>query len=145
MHLIEDVYAPADFDGSEGLLATIVSSQFDDPGLTFFTKPNLSQQVAHLRHPGGHKIAPHRHCEAARTVWRTTEVIIVRRGRLRVDLYTSAGAYVLSRELGPGDIVILAGGGHGFECLEEVEAIEVKAGPYLGERADKVRFAGACR
>ena len=39
------------------------------------------------------------------------------------------------------DIILLAFGGHGFECLEEVEMIEIKQGPYLGEQ-DKVRFKG---
>jgi hypothetical protein len=35
-------------------------------------------------------------------------------------------------------------GGHGFEVLEEVEMIEVKQGPYLGEQ-DKTRFVGIDR
>ena len=32
-------------------------------------------------------------------------------------------------------------GGHGFEVLEELEMIEVKQGPYAGDR-DKTRFVG---
>ena len=45
------------------------------------------------------------------------------------------------RELAAGDVVLLAGGGHGFEVLEEIEMIEVKQGPYAGDK-DKTRFAG---
>ena len=41
----------------------------------------------------------------------------------------------------PGDVILLIQGGHGFEVLEEVEMIEVKQGPYVGER-DKTRFVG---
>jgi hypothetical protein len=36
----------------------------------------------------------------------------------------------------------LAGGGHGFEVLEEVEMIEVKQGPYVGE-IDRTTFVGS--
>ena len=38
-----------------------------------------------------------------------------------------------------GDVVLLARGGHGFEMLEDCEMIEVKQGPYAGEK-DKTRF-----
>jgi len=38
-----------------------------------------------------------------------------------------------------GDIVLLAFGGHGFEVIESCEMIEVKQGPYAGEK-DKEKF-----
>jgi hypothetical protein len=44
-----------------------------------------------------------------------------------------------SRVLLTGDVILLAGGGHGFEMLEETEIIEVKQGPYDGDK-DKTRF-----
>jgi hypothetical protein len=37
--------------------------------------------------------------------------------------------------------MLLASGGHGFEFLEETEMIEVKQGPYAGDK-DKERFNG---
>ena len=36
-------------------------------------------------------------------------------------------------------MILLAAGGHGFEMLEPTEIIEVKQGPYCGDR-DKTRF-----
>ena len=42
---------------------------------------------------------------------------------------------------GAGDVILLIEGGHGFEVLEEIEMVEVKQGPYAGER-DKERFTG---
>ena len=47
--------------------------------------------------------------------------------------------YVESRILSEGDVILLAAGGHGFKMIESSEMIEVKQGPYCGER-DKVRF-----
>jgi hypothetical protein len=56
-----------------------------------------------------------------------------------VDFYSEAGVYLESRELEPGDVILLIRGGHGFEVLEEIEMVEVKQGPYVGD-ADKTRI-----
>ena len=128
-----------EFDGVE--FAIILRSGFRKPGIHFFTPDNFSQQLACMRHPAGHVIKPHVHNPVPRAVHYTHEALFLRRGRLRVDFYTNAGAYLESRELGPGDVILLAAGGHGFEVLEEIEMVEVKQGPYVGE-ADKTRFGG---
>ena len=39
-----------------------------------------------------------------------------------------------------GDVILLIAGGHGFEVLEDLNMIEVKQGPYVGD-ADKTRIA----
>jgi mannose-6-phosphate isomerase-like protein (cupin superfamily) len=70
----------------------------------------------------------------------TKEVLFIRSGRLRIDFYDDRQNYLESRTLSAGDIVLLARGGHGFEMLEDCEIIEVKQGPYAGDK-DKTRFA----
>jgi hypothetical protein len=122
------------------LLAIIVSGRFRDPGVRFFTPDDLSQQLAYMRHPAGKTIEPHLHNPVPREVTLTQEVLLIRRGKLRVDFYGAERQYLESRVLGEGDIILLVAGGHGFEVLEEVEMIEVKQGPYLGEQ-DKTRFS----
>jgi hypothetical protein len=122
------------------LLAIIVSHEFHEPGIHFFTSGELSQQLASMRHPGGHIIEPHVHNPVDRTVHYTQEVLLIKRGKLRVDFYNRDRIYLESRLLTDGDIVLLATGGHGFKVIEEVEMIEVKQGPYAGD-ADKTRFA----
>jgi mannose-6-phosphate isomerase-like protein (cupin superfamily) len=121
--------------------AIILRASFRERGIHFFTPGDFSQQLGYMRHPAGHVIQPHVHNPVPRAVHYTNEVLFLRRGRLRVDFYTAEGAYLESRELGAGDVILLAGGGHGFEVLEEIEMIEVKQGPYVGE-ADKTRFKG---
>ncbi|GAB6265210.1 MAG: hypothetical protein STSR0001_06550 [Methanothrix sp.] len=56
-----------------------------------------------------------------------------------VDFYNEHHDPVASRELKTGDILILAGGGHGFRMLEDTVFIEIKQGPYAGQD-DKERF-----
>jgi len=89
--------------------------------------------------PKGKKIAPHVHNFLSRQVFYTQEVLIIRRGRLKVNLYSSDKEFFGDRILEAGDVILLCGGGHSFEMLEETSIIEVKQGPYLGVE-DKTRF-----
>ena len=123
------------------LLAVIVSGKFREPGIDFFTPNDLSQQLAYMRHPAGKVIDPHVHNPVSRSVHYTQEVLLIKKGRLRVDFYDDEQEYLESRVLEEGDVILLATGGHGFEVLEEIEMIEVKQGPYAGDQ-DKTRFTG---
>lgn len=123
------------------LLAIIISSNFSTPGIHFFTPNTLSQQLGYMRHPAGVAIAPHVHNIVHREVYYTQEVLLIKKGKLRVDFYNEQQQYLESRILKTGDVILLIKGGHGFEVLEEVEMIEVKQGPYMGDQ-DKTRFQG---
>ncbi len=123
----------------ERIIAIIVSQSFKEDGAHFFTPNDFSQQLAYMKHPTGRCIDSHVHNPITRQVTYTQEVLMIRKGRLRVDLYDANREYFSSRILEAGDVILLASGGHGFEVLEEVEMIEVKQGPYAGD-CDKTRF-----
>jgi mannose-6-phosphate isomerase-like protein (cupin superfamily) len=120
-------------------LAIIIRSDFNAKGVHFFTPEDFSQQLAYMSHPKGKVIQPHSHNPLSREVFYTQEVLFIKKGTLRVDFYDTDHAYLDSRTLRTGDVILLASGGHGFETLEETEMIEVKQGPYAGEQ-DKTRF-----
>jgi len=125
----------------EGVLyALIIRRDFNLPGVHFFTPGTFSQQVGFMSHPSGHRIQPHVHRDVQREVVRTQEVLMIRKGSLRVDFYGRNREHLDSRTLRSGDVILLASGGHGFEVLEACEMIEVKQGPYMGD-ADKVLLA----
>jgi hypothetical protein len=121
------------------ILALIVRDEYSKPGISFFTPNELSQQLAYMRHRTGKIIDAHFHNPIPRTVTYTQETLFIKRGRLRVDFYDNEQAYLQSRELKAGDVILLIKAGHGFEVLEEVEMIEVKQGPYTGDK-DKTCF-----
>lgn len=123
------------------IIAIIIKNQFSKAGIHFFTPDDFSQQLAFMKHPGGKVIDPHVHNLVKREVHMTQEVLLIRKGRLRVDFYDDSQLYIESHILEAGDVILLADGGHGFEVLEEVEMIEVKQGPYAGDK-DKTRFEG---
>jgi len=122
------------------LCAIILPASYDEPGIQFFTSADLSQQLASMSYAPGKVIPAHTHNPVSREVSYTQEALFIRKGKLRVDFYTQQQEYRMSRLLSAGDVILLIAGGHGFEVLEELNMIEIKQGPYIGD-ADKTRFA----
>ena len=121
------------------LVAIIIRSQFESEGIQFLTPDDFSQQLAYMKRPQNYSIQPHIHNSLKREVFYTKEVLFIKSGSARLDLYDEEKNYLESRILKTGDVVLLASGGHGFEILDDCEIIEVKQGPYAGEM-DKERF-----
>lgn len=121
------------------MIAIIIRHTFTQPGITFVTPDNYSQQLAYMKHPQGKIIQAHVHNPVQREVLHTKETLVIKQGVLRVDLYSEEQMYLESRLLYAGDVILLAGGGHGFEVIESLEMIEIKQGPYAGDQ-DKTCF-----
>ncbi len=121
-------------------LAILLRAGYEKDGIDFFTPDSFSQQLGYMRRPKDYVIEPHDHNPVTRTIEWTQEVLFIKSGRVRLDLYDEYRTYLESYILESGDVVLLAHGGHGFTMLETSEVIEVKQGPYAGE-ADKTRFA----
>lgn len=120
-------------------IALIIRAEYDEPGIHFFTPANFSQQVAAMTRPEGHKIAAHVHNLLVRQVLYTQEVLFIKRGKVKVNLYSSNREFIDAKTLKTGDTILLCGGGHSLEMLEETSMIEVKQGPYAGDD-DKTQF-----
>lgn len=126
---------------SRGLeLAIVLRAGYSGEGLQFLTPDEYGQQLGYMCHPAGHVVQAHVHHEVERVVRTTMEVLFVRSGRVRVDLFDEALAHTATRVLTPGDVIMLVSGGHRFEMLDVTEMIEVKQGPFVGS-ADKSRFS----
>jgi hypothetical protein len=127
---------------NDTVLSVIIRANYKSDGIEFFTPLDYSQQLGYMNRKKGYAIPPHRHNLVERKVTLTQEVLYIKSGIVRVDFYDDNQAYIESRVLHKGDVILLATGGHGFEMLEDSEMIEVKQGPYCGEE-DKVRFSAA--
>ena len=121
------------------LLSVIIRTQYKSDGIEFFTPDDFSQQLAYMNRAKDYVIPPHVHNPVQRDVHFTQEVLLIKSGKVRVDYYDDDKNYLESKILNQGDVVLLAYGGHGFHMIEDSEIIEVKQGPYAGEK-DKVRF-----
>ena len=120
-------------------MALIVRRDFTKSGTEFFSPPDLPQQVGFISKKKGEVIKAHSHRQIKREISLTQEVLMVRRGRVKVDFYDNEKIFVNSKTLDDGDVILIAGGGHSYEALEDLEMIEIKQGPYLG-KDDKITF-----
>ena len=120
-------------------IALVIKNNYSNEGINFFTDNNSPLQIGYMSHSKNTIIKAHVHNIVERKVVGTPEVLIIKKGKLRLDLYSQEKEYLESTIIEAGDIVFLPYGGHGLKCLEDTEMIEVKQGPYLGID-DKVRF-----
>jgi len=123
------------------IIAIIVRAGYDVEGIKFLSPNEFSLQMGHMRRPAGYKVVPHTHNPVERHTIGTQEVLFLKKGVIRIDFYRLEQEYVESRELHAGDLILLAGAGHGIDVLEEATIVEIKNGPFI-EGADKGRFAG---
>jgi hypothetical protein len=122
------------------LFALIVRRQFRKKnGINFFTSKEATQQFGFMKHKKNHIIKPHKHNKRLTRILRTTEVILLLKGTLRVDFYNNKYKYLFSKKINEKDIIMLIHGGHGFKVLKNAEMIEVKQGPY-SLASDKIKF-----
>lgn len=123
------------------ILAIIIPNGYYSEGTKFFTPGSFSQQLAFISRKAGEVINAHVHNIVKREVHLTHEVLVIKKGKIKVNFYNSDQKFFDSRVLNTGDIILLSGGGHGFEFLEDTEMVEVKQGPYFGKK-DKTKFRG---
>ena len=120
-------------------LGLIIRKDYHDTGIQFLTDDDSPQQLGYMNRAKDYVIAPHVHNVVDRKAQFTQEVLIIRKGKVRVDYYDDDKNYLESRIAYEGDIVFLGYGGHGFKMLDDTEIVEVKQGPDCGAM-DKVRF-----
>ena len=122
------------------LLALIVRGKYrNKKGITFFTPNESTQQFGYMKHNKKYIVKPHLHKKRLTKIHHTTEVILLMKGILRVDLYNQFKKYLFSKILKEKDIIMLVHGGHGFKVLKNVEILEIKQGPYNLIK-DKIKF-----
>jgi|TARA_B100000959_G_C14528815_1_gene438622 hypothetical protein len=121
------------------LLAIIVQEKsFFKPGVNFVTPNNLPLQLGFMKHKSRTYIKPHTHKNHLRKIKKTTEILLIKRGSLRVDFY-SKKKYLFSKIINKGKILILLEGSHGFKILKNCSMLEIKQGPF-NLAMDKERF-----
>lgn len=92
-------------------------------------------QLVTLNHPKDTYLKAHQHLPKRRVTQRLQECLIVKKGRLKLDLYTPDKKFIRYIYLKEGQAFILMNGGYGIHLLEDSELYEIKNGPF---REDKV-------
>lgn len=110
-------------------------------GLNFVTPDDHFLQVGSWWYDHGKKLDSHVHNSFERVATITQESIYVKRGSVKVLLYTKEFKFLQDYILYTGDLAVFGYGGHGYEILEDdTQIIESKNGPFTGVEQDKVKF-----
>jgi tetratricopeptide (TPR) repeat protein len=113
-------------------VATIMRKDYLPESTTFVTPDNYYQQAGMVVYPKGGIIQRHLHLPIQRHLVGTSEALLVKKGRVEADLHAIDKSFLGTWILEQGDLILLAGGGHGFRCLEDTVLLEIKQGPYTG-------------
>ena len=126
----------------EGKIISIIYRDEDwVRGLNFITPGDMFVQVGSWWYEKGKILDKHIHKEFDRVATRTQECVYIRKGSMRVTLYTEALVEMEQFVLNAGDLAVFAYGGHGYEILEDdTQIIESKNGPFIDVDTDKSRF-----
>lgn len=88
------------------------------------------------------EVAPHKHTSMKREIFGTQEIWIVKKGRGLVSFYDLNDEFLCSKVIAKGDMLLNLRGGHGLKSLSrELLFIEIKNGPYLGSKNDKISIS----
>ena len=110
-------------------------------GLNFYSQDNDFIQVGIWGYDGGKELKAHIHNEVKREVLWTQEVLLVRKGKIRANIFNTSEKKVAKLEVATGDLIILLHGAHGYDILEDgTQVLEIKNGPYLGPDIDRRRI-----
>lgn len=110
-------------------------------GLNFFSPDDDFIQVGIWGYGAGKELKAHIHNEVRREVLWTQEVLFIRTGRVRANIFDTKQIKVAELDVGAGDVIILLRGGHGYDILEDgTQVMEIKNGPYVGADADRRRI-----
>lgn len=113
-------------------VATIVRSSFQPDKTTFVSPDDYYQQAGFVVYPKDGVIPRHQHLPIERHLVGTPEALLVRKGKIEMDLYDESQNLLGTWTLEQGDLILLAGCGHGIRCLEDTVLMEIKQGPYTG-------------
>ncbi len=118
---------------NDQILCYVIRKDTRPEKTTFITPPDGKQQVGFIVYPKGGVIARHFHNPLERHIIGMAEVVVVRSGHCQIEVYDDSLKLVATRDLYQGDVVLMVGGGHGFQIKEDTVLLEIKQGPYLGE------------
>lgn len=99
------------------------------------TDPKEPVGILTFRHTKGSHFQAHYHKAVKRTTPHLEECFVVKKGRIKINLYGPNKKYFKSIYLKAGQAYLTVNGGHEITVLENCEMFEIKNGPY---KSDKV-------
>jgi hypothetical protein len=113
-------------------IATIIRKDYMPESTTFISPDSYYQQLGFVVYPTGGEVVRHSHLPLQRHLVGTPETLLIRKGKVDVELYAVDKSLLGTWTLEEGDMIQLVSGGHRFRCLADTVFLEIKQGPYTG-------------
>lgn len=121
------------------IIAHVFYKKITAQGVRFLTPPEYTLQLGLIEHSRGKIIKNHIHKQNIKyKVDTTQEFLYIEKGKVKVKFFSENWDLVDKVILGSGDFVLFVGAGHGLEVLEDCRIIEIKQGPYPGDKLAKI-------
>jgi hypothetical protein len=104
----------------------------------FFSEANSSLQFGLLAHEAGFIEPAHYHHPIDRQISDLQQMLVVQRGVIAIEFFTSEGDKFREVILKVGDAINLVHGVHAVRVIEDMQCVSVKQGPFFGDKLDKV-------
>ena len=114
-------------------LVAILLGRFTDGSIPQ-TDSKEPLQLVTLKHPKGKYLLAHTHKPTERKTSKMQECLIVKKGKIKIDLYGPDKKMFKKIILKAGDLLFLVNGGYGIHVLENAEMIELKNGPFIEDK-----------
>ena len=108
--------------------------RFITKGSVPITEGTEPLQVVTLKHPKGAYLKAHMHAPRKRQTASLQECLIVKKGKIKIDLYGSNRKFIKYMYLSSGEMFLLMNGGIGIHVIKDAEMIEVKNGPFKEDK-----------
>ncbi len=114
-------------------LAIVLRANDTSSETIFFSEVQDSLQIGLIATDRIRGIPRHRHLDYDRSLKKTAEFVLIRKGACKVYLQMFEYDEPIVVSLAKGDGILLLEGIHGFESIEEdLHLLEIKQGPYAG-------------
>jgi hypothetical protein len=107
----------------------------------FFSEANSSLQFGLLAHEAGFVEPAHYHHPIKREISDLQQMLVVQRGVIAIEFFTSEGDKFREVILKVGDAINLVHGVHAVRVIEDMQCVSVKQGPFFGDKLDKVNVS----
>lgn len=91
-------------------------------------------QIVTLKHKKGSYLKAHMHIPKERKTKSLQECLFVKRGKVKIDLYSANKKYLQSFFLKEGQAFLLLAGGYGINVVNDCEVFEFKNGPFVEDK-----------
>ena len=91
-------------------------------------------QLVSLKHKKGAYLKAHRHVPKMRKTENLQECLVVKKGKIKIDLYGNDGVCFKKFMLKAGELFLLMNGGIGIHFIDDAEIFELKNGPFVEDK-----------